>query len=154
MALQTQWDIASSAIALTGEALNLVQAATMDDVQPAAFYAVEALGHHIILDEHLIGKAVDTLQGNRNYRLENIKLQIGLSSSGIAAQFRHSIAATRTFLIISALKMRLDSDAIAETLYEMMIHAGVLGTIPVLSQQLKSFIQPVEGHSADLLASQ
>ncbi|MCJ1383550.1 hypothetical protein MMC17_006664 [Xylographa soralifera] len=135
MALQTQWDIGSSAITLTSKAWNLIRAATMDDVQPAAFYAAEALGYHMILDEHLIGKAVDTLQGNRNYRLENIKLQFGLSSSGIAAQVR-------------------DSDAIAETLYVMMIHTGVLGKIPVSSQQLKSFVQSVQGHSADLLASQ
>ncbi|MCJ1437992.1 hypothetical protein MMC27_007379 [Xylographa pallens] len=154
MALQTQWDIGTSAIPLTSKAWNLIRVATMDDVQPAAFYAAEALGYHMILDQHLIGKAVDALKGNRNYRLENIKLQFGLSSSGIAAQVRGSIAATRTFLLISALKMRLDSDAIAETLYEMMIHTGVLGTIPVSSQQLKSFVQSMEGHSADLLVSQ
>ncbi|MCJ1394340.1 hypothetical protein MMC18_007218 [Xylographa bjoerkii] len=154
MALQTQWDIGSSAITLTNKAWSLVRAATMDDVQPAAFYAAEALGYHMILDEHLIGKAVDTLQGNKNYRLENIKLQIGLSSSGIAAQVRGSIAAIRTFLLISALNMILDSDAIAETLYELMAHTGVLGTIPVSSQQLESFVQSVQGHSAGLFASQ
>ncbi|MCJ1421001.1 hypothetical protein MMC32_007363 [Xylographa parallela] len=154
MALQPQWDIGSSAITLTSKAWNLIRVATMDDVQPAAFYAVEALGCHMILDEHLIGKAVDALKGNRSYRLENIKLQFGLSSSGIAAQVRGSIAATRTFLFISALKMRLDSDAIAETLYEMMIHTGVLGTIPVSSQQLRSFVQCVQGHSSDLLVLQ
>ncbi|MCJ1403849.1 hypothetical protein MMC11_007072 [Xylographa trunciseda] len=149
-----QWDIGPSAITLSERAWNLVRAAAMDDVQPAAFYAAEALGYHMMLDEILIRKAMDSLSRNRVYTLENINLQIGLSSSGIAAQVRDSIAATRTFLLISALQMRLDSNAIAETLHEMMIHTGILETILISSRQLECFIQSLQGHSADLLASQ
>ena len=126
----------------------------MDDVHSAAFYAAEALGYHMMLDERLSSKAMNILEGNNNHRLEDIELQFGLSSAGIITQARGSIAATRTFLLICALKMRLNSDAIVETLHEMMIYNGVLETIPVSRQQLESFVQSLQGHAADLLASQ
>ena len=152
--IQTQWDIGSSIFSASGKALELIRAATVDDVQPAAVYAVEALGSHMIVDPYLIGKAVDALGGSKSYRLHSIKLQFGISSGGISSQLRQSTAATKTFLLISVLKLHLPATDIADVLYEMLAQSRGLDTTPVSSTQLCTLIQSIEGHSVNLLSNE
>ena len=154
MALQTQMDVGSSAITLTGKALALFRAATMDDVQPAAFLAAEALGDIMMVDPSLIGKAVDTLGGNKSYRLENLKIQLGLSATGIPSQKRQSVSATRTFLLISAFCSAQRPGVLAELLYQMLSYSKRLDFIAVSCFQLESLIHSVEGHSVSLLSKE
>jgi len=116
MALQPQFDVGSSAITLTGKALALIRAATIDDVRPAAFWAVEALGDLMIVDPTLIGKAVDGLGGDKSCRMENLKLQFGLSAADISSQIRQSSPAIRAFLLMSAFHTTHKSEDIAELL--------------------------------------
>ena len=59
---------------------GLMMAATVDNVHQSAVYATEALGSIMVVDPQLIGKAVDILGGEKSFRLENLKLQFGLSS--------------------------------------------------------------------------
>ena len=152
--IQAQWDIGSSIFSASGKALELMRAATVDDVQPVAVYAVEALGTHVIVDPHLIGKAVDALGGSKSYRLHRIKLQFGISSGGISNQLRQSTAATKTFLLISVLKLHLPATDIADVLYEMLAQSEGLDTPPVSSTQLCTLVQSIEGHSLNLLSNE
>ncbi|MCJ1251034.1 hypothetical protein MMC30_008265 [Trapelia coarctata] len=136
MALQPQLDVPSSAITLTGKALALIRAATMDDVQPAAFWAAEALGDIIIVDPALIGRT------------------LGLSAAGIPSQIRQSVPATRAFLLMSALYSSHTPDAIAELLYQMLSYSKKLDSIAVFITQLESLLQSVDGHSVCLLSKE
>lgn len=49
----------------------------------------------IITSPSLIGKAVDALGGNKSFRIDNLKLVIGLSSNGVASEIRKSTPALR-----------------------------------------------------------
>ena len=60
--------------------MGLVKAGTVDDVQPAAVQAAEAIGSFMVVDKRLIGKAVDALGGSKSYRMESLKIQLGYMS--------------------------------------------------------------------------
>ena len=154
MALQAQWDIGSSVFSFSGKALSLIQAATVDDVHPSSVVAAEALGSMMIVDDRLIGKAVDALGGNKSFRLESLKLQIGLSSGGIPSQIRKCTPAIKTFLLITALKQHLDAEAIGDLLYEMLLCSKSLATLPVSSSQLRGLTVVLEGHCVELLSQE
>ena len=51
--VSAQWDIGYSAFSLGGAALSLMKAAIVDDIQPAAIYAAEALGSIMLVDPKL-----------------------------------------------------------------------------------------------------
>ena len=152
MALQAQWDIGSSAFTLSGKLLSLIQATSVDDVHPNSVFAAEALGSMMIVDDRLIGKAVDALGGDKSFRLENLKLQFGLSSGGIPSQIRKSTAAIKAFLLITALKQHLDAEMIGELLYEMLTCSRSLEVTPVSSRQLEGLTQSLEGHCVEFLS--
>ena len=105
MAVLKQWDIGSSVFSLKDMALGLLRAATVDDVQPAAVLAAEALESTLIVDSGLIGKAVDALGGGKSYRVENLKLQFGISSGGLASEFRKSTGLIQCFLLMCGLRL-------------------------------------------------
>ena len=146
MTLQPQWEVASSVFDITKGTLGLIRAATVDDVQPAAVNAVEALGSHMIVDPHLIGIAYNALGGKKSYKIENLKLHFGLSTDGVASQIRKSPSATRAFLLITVLKAHLKAPEIADVLYELIVQTNVLDLIPISNTQLCAFVRSVEGH--------
>ena len=150
MALQAQWDIGSSAFTLSAKAWSLIQATSIDDVHPSSVVAAEALGSMMIVDDRLIGKAVDALGGDKSFRLENLKLQFGLSSGGIPSQIRKSTAAIKAFLLITALKQHLDAEAIGDLLYEMLMCSRSLEAAPVSGSQLEGLTMLLECHCVDL----
>lgn len=124
----------------------------MDDVQPQAVIAAQHLGDLMIVHPDRIGQAVDALGGSESFRIENIKLSMGLSSGGIAAQVRKSTSAIRCFLFATCLSLHMTPDEIGAFLYEMMERAGLLDIVPVSPAQLTSFISTLEGHMKELLS--
>ncbi|MCJ1326780.1 hypothetical protein MMC10_003446 [Thelotrema lepadinum] len=123
-----------------------MKAATVDDVQPAAVYAAEAIGSQLVVDPHLIGKAVDALGGHQSYRIQSIKLQLGLSSGGIPSQMRLSVPATQTFCLVTALRLHLPASEIGNLLYEFLVESRAIETTPVSASQLASLVDSIEGH--------
>ena len=152
--VQPQWDIGNSAFSVSGKIWGLMKAATVDDVQPAAVYAAEAIGSQMIVDPHLIGKAVDALGGDQSYRLDNIKLHIGLCSGGVAGQVRLSPAATKAFLLITVLRLHMQADEIGDLLFEFIVESNLIEKAPVSSKQLRDFVRSVESHSLKLRESE
>ena len=130
VAVQPQWDIGTSAFALTEKSWGLFRAATVDDVQPIAVLAAEVLGSQVIADSHLIGKAVDALGGDKSYRMDSIKLYLGLSSGGIASQIRQSTPAIRTFLLVTALRLHMLSEEIGDVLYDLLVRSKTIDDVP------------------------
>ena len=149
--VQPQWDVGSSAFSLSGKIWGLMKAATVDDVQPASVYAIEAIGRLMTVDPHLIGRAVDALGGNKSYRIDTIKLHLGLSSGGIPSQIRLSTAATRTFILVTALRLHLSAKDIGNLLYEFLVESEVIEELPVSASQLTSLVGSLEGHSLALM---
>ena len=154
MALSKQWDIGSSVFNLKDMALGLLRAATVDDVQPAAVLAAEALGSTLIVDPTLIGKAVDALGGGKSYRIENVKLQLGISSGGLASEVRKSTPLIRCFLLMSGLRLHLEAREIGELLYELLAQNGLLAITPVSPAQLTALTEALESNVAILLAQE
>ena len=146
MTLQPQLDVASSVFDITKGTWGLIRAATVDDVQPTAVNAIEALGSHMIIDTHLIGKAYDALGGNKSYKIDSLKLHVGLSTGGIATQVRRSSSAICTFLLITVLKEHLEAPDIADVIYEFMVQTNVLDLVPISNTQLCAVVQSIEGH--------
>ena len=144
--IQPQWDVATSIFSASDKIWGLVKAATVDDVQPAAVYAAEAIGSQLVVDPHLIGKAVDALQGHQSYRMQSIKLQLGFSSGGIPNQMRLSGPATRTFCLVTALRLHLPATEIGNLLYELLVESKTIETTPVSAAQLASLVDSIEGH--------
>ena len=144
--IQPQWDIGTSAFTAGGQLLGLIAAATQDDVQIAAVIAAEAIGSLMIVDPALIGQAVDALNKNKNFRVESIKLHLGLSKGGISGQLLQSSAALRTFLLISVLRRGMEAADIGHLLYEMLAKIRGANMPPVSSSQLQSFVQSLEGY--------
>lgn len=151
MSIQKQWDPAVSAFNTLDRITSLVKAGTVDDVQPQAVIAAEHLGSLMIVHPQRIGQAIDALGGSNSFRLENVKLSLGLSSGGIAAQIRKSTPAIRCFLFAACLSLHLTPNEIGSFLYEMMEKAGLLETVPVSPAQLASFVNTLEGHMKELL---
>jgi hypothetical protein len=151
MSIQKQWDPAVSAFNTLDRITSLVKAATVDDVLPQAVIAAEHLGSLMIVHPQRIGQAIDALGGSNSFRLENVKLSLGLSSGGIAAQVRKSTPAIRCFLFAACLSLHLTPTEIGSFLYEMMEHAGLLEAVPVSPAQLVSFVSTLEGHMKELL---
>ena len=84
MSVSKQWDIGSSVLNFADKALGLLRAATVDNFQPAAVLAAEALGRTFIVDSSFIGTAVDALSRGKSYRIENVKMQLEISSGELA----------------------------------------------------------------------
>ena len=147
LAVQAQWDIANSAFALNDKLLGLVKAATVDDVQPQAVYAAEALGWHMIIDDRLIGKAVDALGGDQSYRLSNIRLHFGLSKGGVPSQIRQSTPAIKTFLLVTVLSLHMEAWEIGNVLYELLVQSKAIDKAPVSATQLTNMVSSIQGHA-------
>lgn len=154
MSVSKQWDIGSSVFSLTDMAVGLIRAATVADVQPAAVLAAEALGSTLIVDPTLIGKAINALDGGKSYRIESIKLQLGISSGGLASEVRKSTPLIRCFLLMSGLRLHLDAREIGELLYELLAQNGLLAITPVSSAQLTALTEALECNIAILLAKE
>ena len=145
--VQAQWDIGVSSFTLSDRLLSLIKAATIDDVQPLAVIAAEAIGTCLEVDPHLTGRAADVLGSSQSYRVENLKLTMGLSSGGIARQLRQSPSATRTFVLISLLQAHLDIHNLAELLFEILIHSGLHNKVSTSTSQLKGLCIALQGFS-------
>ena len=153
-AIQPQWDVGNSAFSVSGKIWGLMKAATVDDVQPASVYAIEAIGQLMIVEPHLIGRAVDALGGNKSYRIDTIKLHLGLSSGGIPSQVRLSTAATKAFILITALRLHMSAVDIGNALYEFLVESEVIEDAPVSSSQLQGLVEALEGHSLELMKTE
>ena len=144
--VQPQWDLGSSIFSTGDKLVGLMKAATIDDVQPAAVFAAEAIGSQIMVDPHLIGRAIDALGGTQSYRLQTLKLQIGYSAGGIPSQIRQSTPAIKTFILVTALRLHLPAKDIGDLLYEILIENGEIENTPISIGQLTSFVGSIEGH--------
>ena len=118
-------------------ALSFVIATSVDDVYPSSVLSAEALGSIMTIDDRLIGKAVDTLDGDKSFRLANLQLQFGLLAGGIPGQIRKSTAAIKAFLLFTILKQHLATEAIGDLLYEMLICFRSLKLCPFLAASSK-----------------
>ncbi|KAI9679328.1 MAG: hypothetical protein M1817_005348 [Caeruleum heppii] len=154
MSVSKVWELGGSAFNGLDRIHSLIKAATVDDVQPAAVLAAEALGSTLIVSDRLIGRAVDALGGSDSFRLQNVQLQLGLSAGGIAAEIRKSSSATKTFLLITVLKLHLDAEEIGDFLFEMLSKSEQLHMPSVSPRQLTSLVDAVAGHAQKLLASE
>lgn len=148
-----QWDVGASAFSIGGGALSLLKAASVDNVHPSAVYVAEAIGGFVTVEPRLIGSAVDALGGGESFRLANLRLTIGLTSGGVAAEVRKSTRAIRCFLLMTGLRLFLQKDEIAEVLYELHVQSSQINNMPVSETQLASLVDVLQAHSLKLFSS-
>ena len=123
-------NVVTMGMTVTEKALGSIQAATLDDVQPAAFLAAEKWGCLIPVDAKLIGKAVDALRCTKSFSPEQCKLVLGLSSGGIAKATRESAGAICCSLLICGLRTNMRSKESGALLHDIIDSAGVLHLDP------------------------
>ena len=95
--LQAQWDVGKSVFDSFSLLKSLIAAAGVEDVQPQAVLAAEALGASLHIDPERYNDSIDALGGNENIRLSSIKATISLSSGGLRRYVRQSSALIRFF---------------------------------------------------------
>ena len=150
-AVQKQWDVSATSIASSQKLLELIAAASEDNVQPQAVLALCALGSIIHPSPELIGTAVDALGGTKNVKLENLKLAIGLRIGGTALHLRQTTPGLAVFLLICALKLwHIDND-VGIILHRMAVKSGVISRWPASSQQFCDAVDAVAGHAGTIL---
>ncbi|MCJ1329573.1 hypothetical protein MMC10_006253 [Thelotrema lepadinum] len=150
--ISLQYDLGVSSTALSNKLLELIGAASEDNVQPQSVLALRALGSLLHPDPNLIGKAVNALDGVQNIKIEHMKLTIGLNSGGTAAFLRQSTPGIAGFLLICAFKLAAYSDhEIGEILYHMALESGTLTTWPTSSQQFTQVVDVLTEYTSSML---
>jgi len=148
-----QWDIGHTAFTSATGLRNLIQAVSVEDVQPQAVLAAEALGFSIGLrvSPELIDKAIIALRGSESVRWDNFKLLIGVSSSALINTVRTSTSLIAFFLFACAWKPCFTDSEVGDLAFQMIAESGILRKLPVASSQLCSFIKSFSGHSEALI---
>ena len=149
-----QWDLGLTSTALSSGFLQLIKAASEDNIQPQAALALQALGGILQPSQELIGKAVNALNGVSNIKLEALKLTIGISSGGTSLIFRSSTPGITCFLLICALKLSYVESDVGQILYQMAGRVGVLNQWPASQQQLSQVVSALTGHACAMLPTQ
>jgi hypothetical protein len=146
----TQWEAPATAtvgLNLADRLVSLIKAASQDDVQPQAAKALENLGARCLVSNDLISQGIDALNGNQSIRLRDTKAFIGVSSGGIAAEFRTSTSCIRAFLLVTVLEACGYSEGdIGEVIYHMLSYTDVLRNSPASIKQIQAAVrgkQPV-----------
>ena len=150
-AISLQYDFGVSVTALSGKLLQLIGAASEDNVQPQAVLALRALGSFIHPSPHLIGKAVDALDGTKNVNLEHLKLTVGIDSGGTALFLRQSTPGIAAFLLVCALRIAYNDNEIGEIMYGMAAQSGILKSWPTSAQQLSQVVETLSGYAYKLI---
>ena len=153
MSLQQQWDPTATTLNGIDRLTNLMRVATMDNVQPAALIAYQAIGTLFDVDSKLIGEAVDVLGGKKSFRIENLKIAIGISSGGVARHIRESTFEIRGFLLATGLRLHLQDEDVADLLFEILDQSGLLKRHPVSPAQLAQLVRHLDPFSSILLQS-
>lgn len=129
---------------------SLIEAVTVENVQPQAVLAAEALGFGIHVRDELLVKAVDALSGNENVRWENLKLLIGIRSGELHKTIRTSRSLSSFFLFVCACKVCFTDTDIGDLALQMILASGVIKRYPVASFQLRDLIKSFSGHAESL----
>ena len=149
--VQKQWDIGYTSFASAERLVELIRAASEDNVQPQAVLALCALGSKIQPHQELIGKAVDALGGTKNVKLEHLRLSVGLQYGGTALYLRESTPGVAIFLLISALKLWHLDDDVGNILHQMAIESNIISRWPASAQQFSGVVHTLSGNAGTIL---
>lgn len=149
--LQLQWDVGKTIFDNLSSLRNLVAAAGLDDVQPQAVLAAEALGTGILINTKRFNDAIDALGGNESLRLSEIKATIGLSSGGLRMHMRQSSALVRFFALCASLKLCFIDDEVGSLIFNMLAESNLLAKVPASSTQLSSLVSQLSGHAEKIV---
>lgn len=134
----------------TSHLKSLIEAVTVENVQPQAVFAAEALGFGIHVRDELLVKAVDALSGNENVRWENLRLLIGIRSGELHKTIRTSRSLSSFFLFVCACKICFTDTELGDLALQMILASGVIKRYPVASFQLGDLIKSFSGHAESL----
>lgn len=134
----------------TSHLKSFIEAVTVENVQPQAVLAAEALGFGIHVRDELLVKAVDALSGNENVRWENLKLLIGIRSGELHKTIRTSRSLSSFFLFVCACKVYFTDTELGDLALQMILASGVIKRYPVASFQLGDLIKSFSGHAESL----
>ena len=144
------WDTGGTVFNTTSRLKSLIEAVTVENVQPQAIFAAEALGFGIHVRDELLVKAVDALSGNENVRWENLKLLIGICSGELHKTIRTSRSLSSFFLFVCACKVCFTDAEIGDLALQMILASGVIKRYPIASYQLGDLIKSFSGHAESL----
>lgn len=144
------WDTGGTVFNTTSRLKSLIEAVTVENVQPQAVFAAEALGFGIHVRDELLVKAVDALSGNENVRWENLKLLIGIRSGELHKTIRTSRSLSSFFLFVCACKVCFTDTEIGDLALQMILASGVIKRYPIASFQLCDLIESFSGHAESL----
>ena len=144
------WDTGGTAFNTMSRLKSLIAAVTVENVQPQAVLAAEALGFGIHVRDELLVEALRALKGNDNIRWDNLKLLIGIRSGELHKTMRNSTSLSSFFLFVCACKICFTDVDIGELAYQMIAASGVLKNYPVAAFQLCDLIKTFSGHAEEL----
>lgn len=144
------WDIGGTVFTTASNFKSLIKAVSVENVQPQAVLAAEALGFGIHVREKLLDKAIGVLNGNQHVTWENLKLSIGIHSGDLHKTIRNSTSLLSFFLFACAWKSCFTVDEIGDLAFQMIAHSGIIREHPVSSFQLGAFVQSFSGQCEEL----
>lgn len=144
------WDTGGTVFNTTSRLKSLIEAVTVENVQPQAVLAAEALGFGIHVRDELLVKAVDALSGHENVRWQNLKLLIGIRSGELHKTIRTSRSLSSFFLFVCACKICFTDAEIGDLALQMILASGVMKRYPIASYQLGDLIKSFSGHAESL----
>ena len=145
-----QLDISNTTSLTTSSLLNIVQSASVDNVQPQAILAAEALGTKILFSTELYDPAIRALDGREHLVLERLKAVIGLNNGNVVRIFRQSTPLIGFFLSMCALKPCFTDSELGDLAFQWLAKEKILEKFPVASFQLCDLMRTLSGH-AELL---
>jgi hypothetical protein len=157
--IQPQIELSNSALLTAKLLTGFLRASSEDDVQPQAALAMEALGQRLLVSKEIIETGQELFKPSKEKRkarvmIDNMKLAIGLTSSGWPEAMRGSISLVKSFLLAMACKVNFTDEEAGCILHQMMWSTGVSHTFPLYASQVGQFISAVSGYGHDILPFQ
>ena len=143
-------DIAGTVFNTTSRLKSLIEAVSVENVQPQAVFAAEALGFGIHVRDELLGQAAGVLSGNDNVRWDNLRILIGIRSGELHKTIRTSRPLLSFFLFVCACKVCFTDVDIGDLAFHMMAASGVIRQYPVPAFQLSDLVRSFSGHAEAL----
>lgn len=149
-AITKVWDIGGTAFTTASNLKSLIKAVSVENVQPQAVLAAEALGFGIEVEKELLDKAIGVLNGNEHVTWQNLKISIGIHSGDLQKTIRTSTPLLSFFLFACAWKPCFTVSEIGDLAFRMIVHSGLIREHPVSSFQLGDFVESFAGQSEAL----
>ncbi|MCJ1332974.1 hypothetical protein MMC10_009668 [Thelotrema lepadinum] len=149
--LALQYDFGVTSTALAGKLVELIKAASEDNVHAQSVMALSAIGGLVHPSPERIGEAVNALGGTKNIKIQAMQLVLGVTCDGIASVLRQTTPGLASFLLVTALKLVYPEKSVGQILFELAAKSELLKAWPTSARQLTQAVEALSGQACSIL---